>query len=78
MIFNKIPVKENRAKKLAVYLSLGLLFSISAVYFYWFENGIFFYQENESLFIFSYEYLQKFIVKPGGLLEYAGNFLKQG
>ena len=78
MIFNKIPVKENRAKKLAVYLSLGLLFSISAVYFYWFENGIFFYQENESLFIFSYEYLQKFIVIPGGLLEYAGNFLKQG
>ena len=40
--------------------------------------GYFFYQENKSLFIFSGEYLQKFLIKPGGFLEYAGNFLTQG
>lgn len=39
---------------------------------------MFFYQENLSLFVFSGEYLQQFTIKPGGLLEYAGNFFIQG
>jgi hypothetical protein len=64
--------------KLIVYLSLVLLFIISFTYFYWFGNGVFFYQENRTLFIFSADYLQKFTEKPGGLLVYAGNFLTQG
>jgi len=58
-------------------LSMVLLFIISFVYFYGFGNYIFFYQENNSLFIFSAEYFQKFAVKPGGLLVYASNFLAQ-
>ena len=65
-------------ERFVVYLSLILLFIISATYFYWFGNRIFFYQENRALFIFSGDYLQKFTVKPGGLLVYAGNFLTQG
>ena len=65
-------------ERLVVFLSLAILCIISAVYFYWFSNGIFFYQENRSLFIFSGDYRQNFIVKPGGLLVFAGNFLTQG
>lgn len=66
------------SERFDVYLSLALLLIISTVYFYWFGNYIFFFQENLSLFVFSGEYLQQFAVKPGGLLEYAGNFLVQG
>ena len=59
-------------------LSLTLLFFVSFIYLYWFGNGIFFYQENRCLFIYSGEYFQKFMVKPGGLLSYAAIFLTQG
>lgn len=68
---NKVPVRPEAL------ISLLLLFIISIAYFYWIGNNIFFYQEKKSLFIFSYDYLQKFIIKPGGLLEYAGNFFTQ-
>lgn len=57
---------------------LALLFIISAVYFYKFGNYIFFFQENRSLFVFTIDYFQDFALKPGGLIEYSGNFLKQG
>ena len=63
--------------KVIVWISLSLLFLISAIYFFWFSNGLLFYQENRLLFIFSGEYFQKFTLKTGGLLEYTGNFLTQ-
>jgi hypothetical protein len=75
--FDKSLQEVKLAERFIVYFSLALLFIISVTYFFWVGNGIFFYQENNSLFIFSGEYLQKFIAKPGGLLEYAGNFLAQ-
>ncbi|MCE5348214.1 MAG: DUF6057 family protein [Bacteroidales bacterium] len=75
---DKIIPERKIYGKFIVWLSLALLFIISAIYFYWFSNGLLFYQENRSLFIFSGEYLQKFASEPGGLLEYAGNFLAQG
>ena len=78
MNFDRIYREGKMTERFVVYLSLALLFIISVTYFYWFGNDIFFYQENKSLFIFSTEYLQKFTTKPGGLLEYAGNFLTQG
>jgi len=59
-------------------LSLALLFAVSFIYLYWWGEGIFFYQENRSLFIFSGDYLRNFITKPGGLLSYAAIFLTQG
>ncbi len=58
-------------------LSVSLLFFISFFYYYFFGTGIFFHQENNSLFIFSADYFWKFADKPGGLLNYAGNFLTQ-
>ena len=75
--FDKSLQEVKLAERFIVYFSLVLLFIISFTYFYRIGNNIFFYQENNSLFIFSGEYLQKFTVKPGGLLEYAGNFLTQ-
>ena len=74
--YNTIPPGE-KTENLTIVISLALIFLISFIYFNWFGKGIFHYQENKSLFIFSTEYLQKFITKPGGLLEYAGNFLTQ-
>lgn len=59
------------------YFLLALLFFFSGLFFYFFGNYVFFYQENQMLFVFSGEYFEQFAVKPGGLLEYAGNFLSQ-
>lgn len=61
-----------------IFFLFTVLFVFSGLYFYLFGNYVFFYQENLSLFVFSDEYLKQFAVKPGGLLEYAGNFLTQG
>ena len=55
-----------------------ILFAVSFLYLLIFMNSLFHYQENNSLFIFTGEYLRNFINKPGGLLEYSGNFLAQG
>ena len=77
-MFDKILPGGKITERCVVYFSLSLLFIISVTYFYFFGNGIFFYQENKSLFIFSSDYFQKFTAKPGGLLIYAGNFLTQG
>lgn len=68
----------SKADKLLSFIIPSILFSLSFLYLYFFRNSLFFYQENSTLFIYSDEYLQKFITKPGGLLEYAGNFLMQG
>ena len=59
-------------------LFLALLFLISVIYFAGFGNAVFFYQENRSLFIFSGAYLREFLLIPGGLTEYMGNFISQG
>jgi hypothetical protein len=84
----KTVKKENTVKKMIpdikwavkydVILLTALLFIISALYFCLFAAHVFFFQENLSLFVFSGEYIRQFLLKPGGLLEYAGNFFTQG
>jgi len=64
--------------KYSLHIVLTIVFIISNIYLYWFGDYIFFYQENITLFIYSTKYLHHFIIKPGGLLEYFGNFLAQG
>jgi hypothetical protein len=59
-------------------VSFIILFLVSFIYLIFFGKGIFFYQENKSLFIYSIDYFEKFLARPGGLLVYAGNFLTQG
>ncbi len=62
---------------ISTYVSLGLLSIISLSYFLYFGKGLFFRIENSSLFVFSKEYLFDYLIKPGGLLEYLGNFISQ-
>jgi len=75
---DRISEEGIMTERFVLNLSLAMLFIISATYFYFFGNGIFFFQGNKSLFIFSGEYIQKYAARPGGLLVYAGNFLTQG
>jgi hypothetical protein len=65
------------AGKYSVHLTLFLLFIISVLYFSVFAKHVFSYQDNQTLFVYSGEYLYQFLQKPGGFLEYAGNFLSQ-
>lgn len=58
-------------------IALTFLFSISFIILFFFGDGIFFYQLNRSLFVFSSEYLKAFIVRPGGLLSFCASFLTQ-
>ncbi len=58
-------------------LLAAALFSVSFLFFYFFRNTLFNYQESTSLFIYTNEYLSKITDKPGGLLVYLGNFLSQ-
>ena len=79
----KSTVKDNSSKAetvtggSAVYAALSLLFIIGTFYFYFFGRGLLIHQESNTLFIFSGEYLGKFVTRPGGLLVYAGSFLTQ-
>jgi hypothetical protein len=57
---------------------LFILFTISFIFSYVINNEIFSFQENRVLFVFSNDYFHKFAFRPGGLLEYAGNFITQG
>ncbi|NMC38825.1 MAG: hypothetical protein GYA41_10925 [Bacteroidales bacterium] len=60
------------------YLPFFVLFVISYVFLQWFAGGIFFYQEQKSLFVFSTEYLQRHLIRPGGILKYIAAFITQG
>ena len=48
---------------------------ITYIYFGFISNYILYFQEKSSLFIFSYEFLQEHLNKPGGLLIWLGKFL---
>ncbi len=69
--------KTNIANFINKYL-LFLLFFLSVFgYFFWFENYILFFQENQSLFLFSDQYFHNFLIKPGGIIEFLGKFITQ-
>jgi len=48
---------------------------ITYIYFGFISNYILYFQEKSSLFVFSYEFLQEHLNKPGGLLIWLGKFL---
>jgi len=70
-------VKTTPVKEKDIYVFLGLFFLLAFCYFYFFGNYVLYFQETQSLFIFSGDFLHQRLLKPGGLLEYAGRFLKQ-
>jgi len=71
-----IERKEGSEKKEFNWLTIGL-FLLLLIYFYSIGNYLFFFQESQSLFIYSWDYLKLFAIKPGGLLTYSGQFLTQ-
>ena len=72
-IFQKIKTTGNTD----AYYLLAFFFVLTFGYFYWVADYILFFQERQSLFVFSKEYLEEYLLKPGGLLEYASIFLTQ-
>jgi hypothetical protein len=60
-----------------IYLSLAVLFISVFGYFCFIANYVLYFQETQSLFVFSTDYLHKSMLKPGGLIEYAARFLTQ-
>ncbi|MGC1389581.1 MAG: DUF6057 family protein [Bacteroidales bacterium] len=51
-----------------------VFFLVSFIYFGFFGNYIFFYQEKSSLFIFSMDFLRENLHQPGGFLIWLGKF----
>jgi hypothetical protein len=72
-----VKAKAISVKESDIYIFLGLFFIISFGYFCFLGNYVLYFQETQSLFIFSGDFLHQRLLKPGGLLEYAGRFLKQ-
>jgi hypothetical protein len=60
-----------------ILLQFGVLLLLSFGYFFLIGYYVLCFQETQSLFIFSTDYFGKFVIKPGGLLEYTGKFLTQ-
>lgn len=52
-----------------------VFFLLTFVYFNWFANYIFFYQEKSSLFLVSYSSLIEALNRPGGFLNYLGQLV---
>jgi hypothetical protein len=46
-------------------------------YFFFFGGYILFFQEQQSLFLYSASFINDFFIKPGGLLDLSGRFLTQ-
>ena len=67
-------MSSKRGGNVLALILLGIITFIPCILI---SNGLFYYQESRGLFIYSRDYLQEFAAKPGGLLEYAGNFLTQ-
>jgi hypothetical protein len=69
--------KVKTVKDKDVYISLGIFFLAAFGYFFFVANYVLYFQETQALFVFSRDYLDKYLYKPGGLLEYAGRFITQ-
>ena len=71
---------RNNAEKIRdvdLYALLGIIFTLAFVYFFFFGKYVLAFQETQSLFVFSGEYLHQHLLKPGALLEYTSRFLMQ-
>ncbi len=61
----------------ATWYFLATFFILAFVYFFWFGSYILFFQEQQSLFLYTSPYLSDFLLKPGGFLDLSGKFLTQ-
>jgi len=70
-------MQEINLRKSNLYYLLILLGISMFAYFYFIGDYIIKFQEKQSLFIFSAEYLKEYLGRPGGILEFTGRFLTQ-
>ncbi|MGB4291338.1 MAG: DUF6057 family protein [Bacteroidales bacterium] len=68
---------SERLTEYDVWLFVSIFFISSFIFFISAGSYILFFQEQQHLFIYLPDFLSKFLVKPGGLLELAGEFLTQ-
>ena len=61
----------------ATWYFLAAFFILAFVYFFWSGSYILFFQEQQSLFLYTSPYLNDFILRPGGFLDLSGKFLTQ-
>ncbi len=54
-----------------------VIFLTSVCWFLFFSNYVLYFQETQNLFVYSWEYLGKYLGKTGGLTEYTGRFITQ-
>ena len=66
--------KKNINSAFFSWLPYLVFFIVSFIYFAFFANYLFFYQEKSSLFIFSYDFLKENLHQPGGFLVWFGKF----
>jgi hypothetical protein len=57
------------------WMPIAAFFAVSLVFYYFLADYIFFYQEKDSLFVFTSDHLKENLGKPGGLLVYISSFL---
>lgn len=75
---NSISGNESSAVRNSDIILMTVLFLAGTfVYFRLFSGYILFFQEQQSLFTFTGDYIREFFLKPGGILELAGKFLTQ-
>lgn len=63
--------------RVSVILTASALFATSFIYFLFFGNYALYFQETQTIFLFSADFLKEFLSRPGGLVEYAGRFVTQ-
>ncbi len=71
-------LKYKPSKRIEIPLILILILIVFFITTFSFTREIFLFQTNRAIFTFSSDYLYNYTSKPGGLLEYAGNFITQG
>jgi hypothetical protein len=73
----EISIDAGKLSKKDFLIPGGILFATSFTWFLLVADHLLYFQSEQFLFIFSADYLKGFLLKPGGLLEYAGRFISQ-
>ncbi len=71
-------LKYKPSKRIEIPQILILTLVVFFISTFSFTREIFLFQRNRVIFTFSSDYFNNYTSKPGGLLEYAGNFITQG
>ena len=74
---NQTAGKINGGKEIDDWYFLAFFFILVFVYFFWFGGYVLFFQEQQSLFLYNFSYINDFLLKPGGFLDLSGKFLTQ-